>query len=126
MNATTAMSAHSSGASQSLAKELWISLVSLLRSHVAMHSIAEPSGQMRVSAKSDAALELLGANGKLSLLGPDASGKGSTEFRPEAGELGDEYSTFFFAEDGLIHLENSDAAMDLEAVVEHWLHKVQA
>ena len=126
MNSTTAMSAHSSAASQSLAKELWISLASLLRSHVAMHSIAEPSGQVLVTGKSDAALELLGSNGKLSILGPDASGKGSTEFRPEAGELGDEYSTFSFTEDGLIHLEKSDAAMDIEAVVEHWLRQVQA
>jgi len=126
MNATTAMSAHSSTASQSLAKELWISLTSLLRSHVAMHSIAKPSGQLRVTVKSDAALELLGSNGKLSILEPDASGTGSIEFRPEAGELGDEYSTFFFTEDGEIHLENSDAAMDLEAVVEHWLCKVHA
>ena len=125
MNVTTAMSAHSSAASQSLAKELWISLASLLRSHVAMHSIAEPSGQVRITAQSDTALELLGANGKLSILGPDASGIGSTEFRPESGELGDEYSTFFFTEDSLIHMENSDVSMDIEAVVEHWLRQVQ-
>jgi hypothetical protein len=113
-------------ASKQLAKELWISLASLLRSHVAMHSIAQPDGQLRIIATSDSAVEVLGSYGKLSALGPDELGRGSTEFRPEAGELGDEYSTFFFTADGLIQLEDSDVPMDTESVVEHWLRKVQA
>ncbi len=113
-------------ASKPLAQELWISLASLLRSHVAMHSVAQPGGQLRIIAASDSALEVLGSHGKLSVLGPNKSSVGSTEFRPEAGELGDEYSAFFFTEDGLIHLEEPDTPMDVEAVVEHWLRKVQA
>lgn len=113
-------------ATPALAKELWISLASLLRSHVAMHCIARPGGHLRIISNSGSALELLGSNGKLSILGPDTSGAGATEFRPEAGELGDGYATFFFMEDGLLRLENSDIAMDIEAVVEHWLRKVQA
>jgi hypothetical protein len=112
--------------SKDLAQEMWISLASLLRSHVAMHSIAQPDGQLRIIATSDAAVEVLGSYGKLSVLGPDQSGRGSTEFRPEAGEFGDEYSTFFFTADGLIQLEDADLSMDVEAVVEHWLRKVQA
>ncbi len=79
---------------------------------------------MRIAADSHSAT-LLGSRGKLIVLGPDASGKGSTEFRPEAGELGDEYCTFFFTEDGLVYIENSETALDMESAVEHWLRQVQ-
>jgi hypothetical protein len=113
-------------ASNRLAQELWISLASLLRSHVAMHSIAQPDGVLRIIASSGSMIEILGPQGKLTVLGPVESSKGSTEFRPEAGELGDEYAPFFFTEDGLIRWENSGSAMDIEAAVEHWLRKVQA
>ncbi len=112
-------------ASNSLTRELWISLASLLRSHVAMHSIGQPGARLRILAATDSRLEILGAYGKLSVLGPGESGVGSTEFRPEAGELGDEYSTFIFTEDGLILVEEAETPMDLEAVVEHWLRKVR-
>ena len=56
----------------------------------------------------------------------DASGIGATEFRPENGELGDEYATFFFTEDGLLHLEGLDTRPGMEAAVEYLLRKVQA
>jgi hypothetical protein len=113
-------------ASPQLAAELWISLASLLRSHVAMHSIAQPNGKLRISSRSGKGLELLGPIGKLTILPPDAAGAGSTEFRPEAGELGDEYATFFFTEDGLVRLADTDVPLEFEAAVEHWLGKVRA
>ncbi len=113
-------------ASKLLTQELWISLASLLRSHVAMHSISRPANYLRIASKSESALELLGPIGKLSILAPAASGIGATEFRPEAGEIGDEYAAFFFTEDGLLHLEGLNDAMDIEAAVEHFLRKVQA
>ncbi len=125
-----AMPAHSSLASSALAAELWVSLASLLHSHVAMHSVTRPDVKLRLASKSKSELELLGPIGKLLIVGPDASGIGATEFRPEAGELGDEYSTFFFTEDGMVHFESADDApvseMDMEAAVEHWLRKVSA
>ncbi|MGC1782498.1 MAG: hypothetical protein WA708_08280 [Acidobacteriaceae bacterium] len=123
MSATAPMPTHAH-ASTALSRELWISLASLLRSHVAMHSIARPAAPMRIAADSHSAT-LLGSRGKLIVLGPDASGKGSTEFRPEAGELGDEYCTFFFTEDGLVYIENSETALDMESAAEHWLRQVQ-
>ncbi len=113
-------------ASRELTKELWISLASLLQSHVAMHSIARADNSLRIVSSSDSAVELLGSGGKLILLAPAASGIGSTEFRPEAGELGDEYAAFFFTEDGLFHSESVDGAVEIEAAVEHLLSKVQA
>lgn len=115
-----------SHASQLLAAELWTSFASLLRSHVAMHSVAQPGKQLRIVSRSGSVVELLGPNGKLSILAPDPSGTGTTEFRPETGELGDEYAAFFFTEDGLLHLEGLENAMDIEAAVEHLLRKVKA
>ncbi len=113
-------------ASKELTRELWISLASLLRSHVAMHSIARPDNSLRIVPSSDSSVELLGLNGKLILLAPAASGIGSIEFRPEVGELGDEYAVFFFTEDGLFHSDGFDNALDLEAAVEHFIRKVHA
>lgn len=113
-------------ASTLLTQELWTSLASLLRSHVAMHSIARPQDALRILSDTGAALEVLGPWGKLSILAPAASGVGATEFRPEAGELGDEYATFFFTEEGLVQLEGSTDPLDIEAAVEYLLRKVQA
>ena len=126
MSAPTVGTVERQLASRALTAELWISLASLLRSHVAMHSVAGVDVQARIISDSDSALELLGPNGKLSIVGPRSSGFGATEFRPEAGEFGDEYATFFFSADGLVHLENSVAPMDFETVVELWLRKVRA
>ena len=111
-------------ASTLLAQELWTSLASLLCSHVEMRSIARPDFPLRFS-HSRSAVEVLGPNGKMSLLAPGASEPGTMEFRPEAGELGDEYSAFFFTEDGLLHFENSSAdGMEMETAVEFLLDKV--
>lgn len=115
-----------SPASSHLAAELWISFASLLRSHVAMHSIAAPGHPLRIHSDSKSHLNVLGPVGKLSILGPNASGIGATEFRPENGELGDEYATFFFTEDGLVHLEGLESALEVEVAVEYLLRKVQA
>ena len=106
--------------------EMWISFASLLRSHVAMHSIAAPAHALRFHSGSNARLEVLGPFGKLSILGPNASGIGATEFRPENGGSDDEYATFFFTEDGLIRFEGVEHALEVEAAVEYLLHKVQA
>ncbi|MHB1935351.1 MAG: hypothetical protein ACYCOR_02055 [Acidobacteriaceae bacterium] len=113
-------------ASSRLFAELWISFTSLLRSHVAMHSIAAPAHALRLHSGSNARLEVLGPFGKLSILGPNASGIGATEVRPENGELGDEYATFFFTEDGLLRLEGMEQDLEMEAAVEYLLRKVQA
>ena len=115
-----------SPASPHLTTELWISFASLLRSHVAMHSIAAPSHSLRLHATKEARLDVLGPFGKLSIVGPNATGIGATEFRPENGELGDEYATFFFTEHGLVQLEGLESPLDVEAAVEYLLRKVQA
>ena len=114
-----------SSASSQLTAELWTSFTSLLRSHAAMHSIAAPGHPLRIHSKSNTRLELLGPIGTLSIVGPNASGIGATEFRPEAGELGDEYATFSFTEDGSILLEGLDEALEMESAVEYLLRKVQ-
>ena len=126
MSAASVMTPEHQIASRALTAELWISLASLLRSHVAMHSIARMDVPVRIISDSGPALELLGPSGKLSILGPNALGFGAIEFRPEAGEFGDEYSTFSFSADGMVHLENLAAPMDFETAVELWLRKVQA
>lgn len=110
-------------ASPEFAAELWISLVSLLRSHVAMHSVARPALATRISTDVHSAT-LLGRRGKLIVVAPDASGTGSLEFRQENGELGDAYSKFFFTSEGLIG-GDLEPAIDMEAAVEHWLDRVQ-
>lgn len=112
-------------ASVQLAAELWISLVSLLQSHAAMRSIAQPEASVRVTAGVGSAT-LLGRAGKLILISPDRSGIGSVEFRPQAADVNDEYSTFFFTEDGLVKMHDADAALDLEMAAEQWLGRVQA
>ncbi|MEO6828164.1 MAG: hypothetical protein ABI164_00020 [Acidobacteriaceae bacterium] len=112
-------------ASRQLAQELWISLSSLMQSHAAMHSIARPGMALRFTS-SDSAAVLLGPLGKLSILSPAESGVGATEFRPEAGEMGDEYAQFFFTEDGLLFFQDLNESAEMEAAVEHFLHKVQA
>ncbi|HET9099587.1 MAG TPA: hypothetical protein VFN62_04290 [Acidobacteriaceae bacterium] len=109
-----------------LAAELWISFASLLRSHVAMHSIAAPSHSLCIHSSKETRLDVLGPFGKLSIVGPDANGIGVTELRPEHSELGDEYAQFFFTETGLVQLEGLDSPLDVEAAVEYLLRKVQA
>ncbi len=116
----------SAQASSLLAAELWTSFTSLLRSHVAMHLVARADNRLRIVSSTAAIFELLGPNAKLTIFAPAATGMGTTEFRPEAGELGDEYSVFFFTEDGLLRLEDQNEAVDIEAAVEHFLRKVQA
>jgi hypothetical protein len=124
MSATAEVSVESP-ASPQLAAELWISFSSLLRSHVAMHSINAPAHSLRIHPGKESRLDVLGPFGKLSIVGPNATGIGATEFRPETGELGDEYATFFFTEDGFVRFEGVEQALDVEAAVEYLLRKVQ-
>ena len=123
---TTAEISVESPAPSRLAAELWISFASLLRSHVAMHSIAAPAHSLRIHSNKEARLDVLGPFGKLSIVGPNATGIGATEFRPEIGEMGDEYATFFFTEGGLVQLEGLESPLEVEAAVEYLLRKVQA
>jgi len=125
MSVTAEVSVESPASSQ-LAAELWISFASLLRSHVAMHSIAAPSHALCLHSSKEARLDVLGPFGKVSLVGPNATGVGAMEFRPENSELGDEYATFFFTEDGLVQLEGFESPLEIEAAIEYLLRKVQA
>jgi hypothetical protein len=125
MSATAEVSVESP-ASPHLTTELWLSFASLLRSHVAMHSIAAPGHSLRLHSRSNDRLDVLGPIGKLSIVGPNHTGIGATEFRPENGEMGDEYATFSFTEDGLVRLEGVDDSLEVEAAVEYLLRKVQA
>ncbi|HET9087068.1 MAG TPA: hypothetical protein VFN53_06080, partial [Acidobacteriaceae bacterium] len=113
-------------ASKALADELWTSLSSLLRSHIAMHSIAQPGHALRVLSSSTSEVVVLGPWGKLHVVGPNRTGMCATEFRPENVELGDEYETFGFSDDGMIRFQNLGTGMDMEAAVEYLLRKVQA
>lgn len=126
MSFSAVMTMENSPATKQFADELWISLVSLLRSHIAMHSIAQPAGSLRVLSSSKIEIVVLGPWGKLHVVGPDKTGKCATEFRPELAESGDEYETFHFNEEGLIQFQTADTAMDMEAAVEYLLRKVQA
>lgn len=126
MSAATTLSMENTVASKAFADELWISLASLLRSHIAMHSIAQPSGNLRVLSSSKMEVVVLGPWGKLHIVGPDKAGECATEFRPEVAESGDEYEIFHFTAEGLIQFQNSPTPLDMEAAVEHLLRKVQA
>lgn len=126
MNSAGAMTMENSLAPKAFADELWISLSSLLRSHIAMHSIAQPAKSLRVLSSSKLEIVVLGPWGKLQVVGPDRAGECTTEFRPEIAESGDEYETFHFNKEGLIQFQNADAPMEMEAAVEHLLRKVQA
>jgi len=112
-------------ASPQLAAELWISFASLLRSHVAMHAVAHPNAGLRMDGHS-AGLELLGANGRLTISEPGVSGAGVVEFSSRAAKPENEHSAFFFTPDGFIRFEDLNREFDMEAAVEHLLRKVQA
>jgi hypothetical protein len=90
-----------------------------------MHSIAAPAHSLRIHSSKETRLDVLGPFGKLSIVGPNATGIGATEFRPETGEMGDEYATFFFTEHGLVQLEGLESPLEVEAAVEYLLRKVQ-
>lgn len=126
MSDAATMNANLTSADSPLSNELWISLSSLLRSHIAMHSIAQPGNNLRVLSSSNAEVVVIGPWGKLHVVRPDAAGMGATELRPEFAESGDEYETFHFTEDGSIRFQNSEAVLDMESAVEHLLGKVQA
>jgi hypothetical protein len=126
MNSSAVMTMDNSPDTKQFADELWISLVSLLRSHIAMHSIAQPAGSLRVLSSSKSEIVVLGSWGKLHIVGPDKTGECATEFRPELAESGDEYETFHFNEEGLIQFQHTNTAMDMETAVEYLLRKVQA
>lgn len=111
-------------ASTALSDELWISLASLLRSHVAMHGIAQPGSGLRTLSSSNAEVVTIGPRGKLQIVRPDRTSAGTVEFRPESAEASDEYETFYFTQNGNIHFQHVEAAMEMEAAVEHLLHKV--
>ena len=126
VSATGLLPMEHSFASEALAGELWTSLSSLLRSHIAMHSIAQPGHALRVLSSSTSEVVILGPWGKLHVVGPDRTGVCATEFRPENAGLADEYETFGFSEEGMIRFQNSGSGMDMEAAVEYLLRKVQA
>lgn len=111
-------------ASPQLTAELWTSFASLLRSHVAMVSLAHPDAQLQISSRSKV-LEVLGMRGRLTISEPGVSGMSAIEFRPEAASA-DEYTTFFFTQEGAVRFEDSDDEFEMEAAVEHLLRKVHA
>lgn len=113
-------------ASEQLSDEMWVSLVGLLRSHVAMHQVARPKERLRIDPELDGSVvELLGSQGRLSLLAPNAEGWGTAEFRPESAEAEDEYGMFSFTADGLLQFAEAEP-VELEAAVEYLLNKVVA
>lgn len=126
ISATGLLPMEDSFASKTFADELWISLASLLRSHIAMHSIAQPGCALRVLSSTASEVVVLGPWGKLHVMGPDKIGVCAIEFRPENVELGDEYETFGFSDDGMVRFQTSGTGMDMESAVEYLLRKVQA
>ncbi len=118
-----------SPASKLFARELWISLASLLRSHVAMRAIAQPSADWQVIASSDASVKIEGCGRTLRITSPDDSGAGTVAFN-SGGQMDAEGSTaFFFTEDGRISFLVSGATlnqkgMEMEAAVEYVLDRV--
>ena len=107
-------------ASKRLARELWISFASLLRSHVEMRALAAPATGLRVAFSSDREVRVESRTESLRAIAPGVSGTGVLEFsapnRPE---------WFFFAEDGVFHLDkSSEEGMEMEAAVELLLDRV--
>jgi hypothetical protein len=133
MNSPNSLSPQTSLASDYLAKELWISLSSLLRSHVTMRSLAQPAADLRIISSSDSLVELKSYRRNLSISSPEKSGAGAIEFNTP-GKNKNESGSYFFTEDGLIHFEDSGVegaeknvtakGMELEAAVEELLDKV--
>lgn len=121
--------AKTNAAPAALAAELWTSFTSLLESHAMMHSMAQPQARLRATV-ARGMVDLLGPDGRLTILAPDASGAAAMEFRPEDGERGDVYSALFFDEEGRIHLDTAgdrtpeSEGMEMEAAVEHLLKTV--
>ena len=111
-------------ASPTLTKELWVSLASLLRSHVAMHCVARPGADLWIVSSSDAEVVLHGPKGRLRLTAPRACNASTLAFRPLHAVLADEPIQVFFMEDSSIQFENLDRALDMEAAVEYLLRKV--
>jgi hypothetical protein len=113
-------------ASPQLQRELWISLASLLRSHVAMQSIARPSAALAVTLYADAELRVEGPVGSLSVTAPDASGFGGIAWEARRQDAAPEQSTYFFAPDGRLRWDQSGPGLELEAAVEQLLRKVHS
>jgi|GEM_PF-7055825 len=107
-------------ASKRLARELWISFSSLLRSHVEMRALAAPAAGLRVAFGSDREVRVESRTGSLRVTAPGGSGTGILEF-----DGPDQPRWFFFAEDGRILVEKSDEeGMEMEPAVELLLDRV--
>lgn len=103
------------------ARELWTSFASLLRSHVAMRSIALPKSAPVVASASEMQLQIVGPNDSLRVSAVNFPDYGTIEW------TGEDDQNFFFTEDGLIAFTESGmhpAAMDIESAVEHLLDRV--
>ena len=107
--------------SSRVAEEMWISFASLLRSHVAMRSIARPNGGLVVAFASDGVMEIAATNTGFRMFAPAASGVGRIEWSGD-------HQDFFFTEDGLIEFIQSGteplSTMELEFAVEYLLDRV--
>ena len=114
-------------ASTALSRELWTSLASLLRSHVAMRAMARPAAGWRVLASSEQMVGVEACGRTLSATFTDACGTGTIELN--ANSAGIEIVAFFFTDDGLLHMKVNPAAPDqesmaMEAAVESLLDRV--
>jgi hypothetical protein len=108
-----------------LAAEMWISLQALVASHAAMHSIARPKDALSIAVNTQG-VTVKGAHGTLRWTAPDASGAGEIEIDGPGTSAGNrERGRYEFTEDGFLRLDHAVEALELEAVVEQQLQKLQ-
>lgn len=124
------MSSHWTQAPSVLASELWISFAGLLRSHVAMRSIAEPNTGWQSEVNNSTSL-VVGVSGRrLRVTAPEGSHSGEMDWLNGQSDMIERFGTISFAEDGQIFLVTPPGSatretMEMEAAVEWLLDEVR-
>ncbi len=112
-------------ADSSLAAEMWISLRSLLTSHVSMHSIAQPGDGWSVRATNANTMTIQNRRGTLRWTAPDASGAGTWHISATNPGGYTAHGRYEFTGEGLLRFDEEEESLELEAAVERRLHPLQ-
>jgi hypothetical protein len=109
---------------QRLFAELWISLVSLVRSYVAGHDLGRPSGHATVDCE-EGRLKIRAGKKLLTVEFDSASGKGKWNLyeasAPERGLAGGEFE---FSADSTVRLSDRRGAVEMEIAAEAFTARV--
>lgn len=134
MNSSVSEIEQISQATSPLARELWISLASLLRAHLWMRSLAKPAADLGIIESSDTELDLKSRHRRLCITAPAVSQRGSIRMIDLDGSSGADLAEFWFAQDGLLYFEDCGGTstpaggetkgMELETAVEYLLDRI--